>query len=77
MFLKCKKGQYLTTTEQVAIDYINDNVENIIDLTISEIAERAFVSAATISRAIRKCGVNKLSDIRLQMAMNEVAKKSI
>lgn len=75
MFLKCKKGQYLTTTEQVAIDYINDNVENIIELTISEIAERAFVSAATISRAIRKCGVNKLSDIRLQMAMNEIAEK--
>ena len=57
MFLKCKKGQHLTNGEQNAINYINENVDAIGDMTISEIAEKAFVSASTISPAIKKCVV--------------------
>ena len=76
MFLKCEKGQRLTITEEVAINYINENVENIADLTISEIAEKAFVSPSTISRAIRKCGIEKLSDVRIQLAMKDIAEKN-
>lgn len=76
MFLKCKKGQHLTNSEQNAINYINENVDAIGDMTISEIAEKAFVSASTISRAIKKCGVGKLPDVRHQLAVKEIAKKN-
>lgn len=76
MFLKAKKGQYLTDSEQKAIDYINENVDAIADKTIVEIADEAFVSASTISRAIKKCGVGTLPEVRHQLAVKEIAKKN-
>ena len=39
----------LTATEQTAIDYINQNTELVAELSITEIAERAFVSTATVT----------------------------
>ena len=76
MFLKCEQGKYLTATEQVAIDYINQNMRSVVDMTISEIADCAYVSAPTVSRAIRKCGIRKLPDLRQQIAMREIAKEN-
>ena len=77
MFLKCQRGQHLTPNEQQVIDYINENIDKISDLTISEIADRAYVSASTISRAIRKCGLHKMSDMRYQAAISEIAKENL
>lgn len=68
MLLQCQKGNKLTAAEQKAIDYINNNADEIIDLTIIDIAEHASVSASTVSRAIRKCGISKLTDIRYKIA---------
>lgn len=76
MLLKCKVGQKLTPTEQNAIDYINHNVESISYMTISEIADCAYVSPATISRAIRKCGMEKLPDIRKKIVLEGMLKES-
>lgn len=76
MFLKCEKGQHLTNSEQNAINYINENVDAIGDMTISEIAEKAYVSTATISRAIKKCGIKNLLDVRYQLAVKQIAKKN-
>ena len=53
MKISCCDGRKLTATEQTAIDYINQNTELVAELSITEIAERAFVSTATVSRAIR------------------------
>ena len=44
---------------------------------ISEIAEKAFVSTATISRAIKKCGIRNLHDVRYQLAVKQIAKKNV
>lgn len=76
MLLKCEKGKHLTASEKIAIDYINQNTDKIMDMSIDEIAEHAFVSTATISRAIRKCGVKKLPDVRHRLAVKEIAKKN-
>lgn len=76
MFLKCENGQRLTNSEQNAIDFINENVDVIGDMTISEIAEKAYVSTATISRAIKKCGIKNLLDVRYQLAVKQIAKKN-
>lgn len=77
MLLKCESGKYLTTTEKIAIDYINENADEILDMSIEEIAGRAFVSAATISRAIKKCGVRKFPDVRHRLAVKEITKKNL
>lgn len=74
MFLKCEKGQHLTSSEQNVINYINDNVDSIGDMTISEIADKAFVSTATVSRAIKKCGIDNLHVVRYQISVKQIAK---
>lgn len=76
MFLKCESSTHLSHAEQSAIDYINANVKEIAELTITEIAERAYVSASAVSRAIRKCGVANMTDMRHKIALREVAKEN-
>lgn len=68
MLLKCQKGNKLSSTEQSVIDYINLNTDEILQLSITDIAERVSVSASTVSRAIHKCGVNKITEIRYRIA---------
>ncbi len=76
MFLKCEEGCHLTTAEQLAIDYINENETLISELTITDIARRAYVSPSAVSRAIRKCGISNMTDMRCKLAVGEVAKKN-
>ena len=76
MFLKCEKDQRLTNSEQNVIDYINENVDAIGDMTISEIAEKAFVSTATVSRAIKKCGIDNLHVVKYQISVRQIAKEN-
>ena len=68
MLIKCQKGNKLSIAEQNVIDYINFNADEILQLSITDIAERVSVSASTVSRAIRKCGINKITDIRYRIA---------
>ena len=71
MFLQCNKGYKLTSAEEQAVDFINQNMERIDDMTISEIAERAFTSPSTVSRAVRKCGYQDLRRLRSGLAEPE------
>lgn len=75
MFLKCEQGCHLTTAEQLAIDYINENENIIAELTITDIARLAYVSPSAVSRAIRKCGVMNMTDMRCKLAAGEVTKR--
>lgn len=68
MLLKCQKGNKLSIAEQSVINYINLNAEEILQLSITDIAERVSVSVSTVSRAIRKCGISKITDIRYRIA---------
>ena len=55
--LECKDPKHpLTTTEKHVIDYLNDNIANIASLSITDIAEKAYVSVATVSRASGNAG---------------------
>lgn len=77
MILYCQEGQQLTNSEQKVIEYINRNPESICNLGIIEIAEQAFVSVATLSRALRKCGVEKITDIRYRVAKDNFTTNNI
>lgn len=46
----------LTRLEKLVIDYMNLNISSAEDVSISDIAQGAYVSLATVSRAVRKCG---------------------
>lgn len=77
MILHCQEGQQLTNSEQKVIEYINNNPETISNLGIIELAEQAFVSVATLSRALRKCGVEKITDIRYRVAKDNFTTNNI
>ena len=68
MLLQCLKGYKLSANEQKVVEYINSNAELIPDMTIADIAGQAMVSVSTVTRAIQKCGINKLKDIRYQVS---------
>lgn len=66
MFIQLSKEGYntLSESEKVIIDYINKNVDTLMDTSITTIARKTFTSTATVSRAIRKCGYQSMSDLR-------------
>lgn len=73
MLLQCLEGEELTATERNVIEYVNKNIESLVDLTTSEIADKAFVSKATLFRALHKCGIKKITDIRYRIAKDKYA----
>lgn len=77
MILHCQEGQQLTNSEQKVIECINNNPETISNMGIIELAEQAFVSVATLSRALRKCGVEKITDIRYRVAKDNFTTNNI
>ncbi len=64
----CSPVQPLTDSERAAIDYINKQQCIINLLSIDDVAEGAFVSNATVSRAIRKCGFSSFSEMKYRLS---------
>ena len=77
MVLNCRAGRKLTMTEQAVADYINQNEPLVAELTITDIAERAFVSPATVSRTIRKCGYESLTELRYKIASQDKLQENL
>ncbi|MBQ8850696.1 MAG: MurR/RpiR family transcriptional regulator [Clostridia bacterium] len=69
MELKCLPDKRLSDAERAVVEYINKNKQKSIIrlLSISDISEGAFVSNATVSRAIRKCGFSSLSEMKFRL----------
>lgn len=59
----------LTKTELEIIKYINNNEEKMSELSIVDIAFDTFSSPSTVSRAVRKCGVNGFNELRYRSSM--------
>ena len=76
----------LTDSERSVVEYINKQQKILKLLSIEDIAEGAFVSNATVSRAVRKCGFSSFSEMKYRLAedtpneqadqMNRVLSKS-
>lgn len=64
----CSPVQPLTDSERAAIDYINKQSCIINLLSIEDVAEGAYVSNATVSRAIRKCGFSSFSEMKYRLS---------
>ncbi len=55
--LRCiDESKPLTNLESLVINYMNKNISSVDNISISDVAEGAYVSLATVSRAVRKCG---------------------
>lgn len=58
----------LTQTELQAIEYINHHEEEVLHMSITDIAQASFTSSATVSRAIKKCGFDGISELRYKIS---------
>ena len=77
----------LSKTELEIVRFINENEERMPKLSIVEIAFDTFTSPSTVSRAIRKCGLNGFNELRYRLTvkaeekdiqnMGEVMNKSL
>lgn len=85
--LNSKIAENLSKTELGVVNYINDNEDKLSDLSIVDIAFETFSSPATVSRAIRKCGINGFNELRYKLTaktentevkdLNEIMNKSL
>ena len=71
MLIELNKGiiEQLTKTELEIIKYINQNEGRMSELSIVDIAFGTFSSPSTVSRAVRKCGVNGFNELRYRSSM--------
>lgn len=78
MFIQLSKEGYntLSESEKVIIDYINEHVDTLMDTSITTIARKTFTSPATVSRAIRKCGYQSMSDLRYSYVEQQEQRKT-
>ena len=77
----------LSKTELEIVRFINENEERMPELSIVDIAFDTFSSPSTVSRAIRKCGLNGFNELRYRLTvkaeekdiqnMGEVMNKSL
>ncbi len=49
--------------------YMYEHIEEVVDLTIKEVAERGFVSTATVSRLAKACGFKGFSELKYQLVI--------
>ncbi len=68
MVISCMPEHRLSEAERAVVDYINKQQCIISLLSMEDIASGAFVSNATVSRAIRKCDFSSFSEMKYRLA---------
>ncbi|MGG5318523.1 MurR/RpiR family transcriptional regulator [Enterococcus sp. AZ072] len=79
MIIDVKKEIYqnLSASERVVIDFLNKNEKAIPDLSITKIAKKTFVSSATVSRTIQKCGFSGINELRYKISQQGKTKDEV
>lgn len=57
----------LTTSERMVVDFLNENAKKLATMSIVDIADATFTSTATVSRTIKKCGLNGFTEFRYRL----------
>ena len=77
----------LSKTERNVVNFINTHEKELAKMSIVDIAFETFTSPSTVSRAIRKCGINGFNELRYRLmqpnedkaivSINEIMNKSL
>lgn len=57
----------LTPTERYFLDFMENNIDSLSDLSITKLSEKANVSTTTIFRTVKKLGFNGFSEYKLKL----------
>jgi DNA-binding MurR/RpiR family transcriptional regulator len=68
MEISCRPDCRLSDSERAVVEYINKQRCIINLLSIEDIAHGAFVSNATVSRAVRKCGFSSFGEMKFRLS---------
>lgn len=68
LLVQMRQIRDLSPSERHIVDYIFENLNNIVNIGIVDLSERTFTSTATVKRLCKKLGVDSYIDFRLQMA---------
>ncbi len=68
MEIYCMPTSRLSDSERAVVEYINKQQCIINLLSMEDIAQGAFVSNATVSRAIRKCGFSSFQEMKFRLS---------
>lgn len=70
IYSKINQFSHFTQTEKTFVEYIQNHPEEIISLSIKQLAKKSFVSVSTIYRVIEKLELNGLSDLKIQLSQH-------
>jgi DNA-binding MurR/RpiR family transcriptional regulator len=68
MEITCMPACRLSDSERAAVEYINKQQCIMNLLSIEDVAQGAFVSNATVSRAVRKCGFSSFQEMKFRLS---------
>lgn len=68
MKITCLPTDRLSDSERAVVEYINKQSCIINLLSIDDVAHGAFVSNATVSRAVRKCGFSSFQEMKFRLS---------
>ena len=74
LLYKLEYQNNFTDLEKGIANYIIDHKENVVDLTITELAEITYTSPSTISRFCRKLGEKSFNEFRIHLASSIIGK---
>ncbi|HAE62022.1 MAG TPA: MurR/RpiR family transcriptional regulator [Eubacteriaceae bacterium] len=69
--------QKLTNTEKQVVNYINKNADKLSNMSIVDVAEETFTSPATVSRTIKKCGIDGFAELRYIISKKDNESSSV
>ncbi len=80
-------AENLSKTDRQIVKFINEHEKELSKMSIVDIAFETFTSPSTVSRAIRKCGINGFNELRYKLmqpnenkdlvSINEIMNKSL
>ncbi|MGG7077279.1 MurR/RpiR family transcriptional regulator [Clostridium sardiniense] len=65
----------LTGSEKAVVEFINNNSEKLINMSIVDMAELTYTSPATVSRAIKKCGLEGFAELRYKISKENKSRR--
>ena len=70
IFSKLDKLTDLTQNEKTLVCYMQDNPENFIKMSASEISKACFISTSSIYRLCKKVGLAGLAELKVQISLS-------
>jgi len=70
LLIKMRNIKDLSPSERHVVDFIFDNLDEVVNIGIVELSSKAFTSTSTIKRLCKKLGIDSYIDFRLQLSMD-------